>query len=97
MVHSCLAPYEFKQVGVTAGLNVPIRVAWLRPLFPRDDTPHQRDFARDGTYSTLSLKHAFTASFVRVPPCFSCRKASERCQQSANHTEIDLRIHTFPL
>ncbi|EYB95340.1 hypothetical protein Y032_0161g3378 [Ancylostoma ceylanicum] len=38
MVYLCLAPYESEQMGVAGGLNVPIRVACVRPSFPYDDT-----------------------------------------------------------
>ncbi|EYB83767.1 hypothetical protein Y032_0329g2650 [Ancylostoma ceylanicum] len=33
-----LTPIEFKQVGVTSSQNAPIRIAWLRPFLPHDDT-----------------------------------------------------------
>ncbi|EYC01589.1 hypothetical protein Y032_0106g3771 [Ancylostoma ceylanicum] len=42
------APYEFKQVGVTGGLNVPIGVAWLRSFFPHDDTHPSVHTHKDG-------------------------------------------------
>ncbi|EYB91065.1 hypothetical protein Y032_0211g2213 [Ancylostoma ceylanicum] len=36
-----LMPFEIKQTGATSGLSTPIRVAWLRPFFPHDNTHPQ--------------------------------------------------------
>ncbi|EYC33450.1 hypothetical protein Y032_0002g809 [Ancylostoma ceylanicum] len=37
-VLSAVCAVRVKQVGVTSGSNAPIRVVWLHPLSPHDDT-----------------------------------------------------------
>ncbi|EYC43017.1 hypothetical protein Y032_0507g2698 [Ancylostoma ceylanicum] len=76
-VLSAACAVRVKQVGVTSGSNAPVRVVWLHPLSPHDDTYPKCTHTRVDTYGLVDKKAVFQSSIgiVRGPVRFkSCAR-----------------------